>query len=138
MSRPEVPSLEVFPREGFVMVIPQVSKVFLDRPRTADPQVFGSDRVELLSSPNGDVLLAPQPQILGPLQYLFAPLRELLVFALSDLVHSLKHMAHYMKTIKYDLPSSFRNIGLCGRDIGIPHIHGYRFNTFKLLLLNCR
>ena len=46
MCCPEIPSLEIVSHRGLISVIPQMSKVFLDRPRSTYLQVLSSQYVK--------------------------------------------------------------------------------------------
>ena len=76
MRRPEIPALEVVAHMRRIPIIPHMSQVLLDCPGSAYLEVLGAQQLKLLLPPERNVLLAPQPQVLGALQCLFATLPE--------------------------------------------------------------
>ena len=138
MRGPEIPAFEIVAHRRLVPVIPQMPKVLLDRPSSADLQILSPEGGKLLLPPRRHVLLTPQPQILGALQRRLTGIRKLAVLAFADLVDRIQYVAHHMKAVKDNFLLCIRHMLLSGRNERIPHVHGHRLNPGHSSRLNCR
>jgi len=82
MGGPEVPALEIVAHMRCVSVIPQMPKILLDRPGSADLEILSPEHGKFLLAPFRHVFLTPQPQILGALQQGLTGLSKLAMLAL--------------------------------------------------------
>ena len=108
MSRPEIPAPEKLAHRRGITVIPHPPQVLLDRPGPAHLEIQRPQRGTLLLPQLGQMLLTPQPQILGAFQRRLASLREIAVLAFAHLVHRFQEVAHHVNAVKHDLRLGLR------------------------------
>ena len=110
MHGPQVPTLEELPCPGLTVIIPQMPKVFFDRPCPGNIQVGILQASEFRLPPFRYVFRIPKPQVFGPFQNVASFLTQLFVLLLSDLVDSFRHLLHHVKTIKHNLAICIRHM----------------------------
>ena len=77
-----------------------------------------------------DILPVFQRKIFGALEDFFVGLGGFPVFAVTHFIDNPVELGHHMEEVENDL--DMRDLGPNGQDIGIPHVHHYRFQLLSL------
>ena len=131
---PTVPTVEEPPGIAGIAILPEPTKLLLNRPCTRGLQILIFQCFKVEPAVFAQVLWVEKPKLLAAFQMLVAGLLQRLVFLTANLVDRLVQVLADMKAVVDDL----RLLGVRFRrvDVGWPYIHRDRLHLALLLLRN--
>jgi len=132
---PGVPGVKELPTSNRIGLVPEVSKQFLQAPRSPGCQSALPKFRQLFILFTAQILRIEQQRLPHPLEPVVSGLLQLSMFQTTNLVDSLIQILRNMKSVMHD--QCFWNIRLCAGLVGLPHVHADSLNLLPLRLRQC-